>query len=112
MKKMYVVAIFMGISSLAGCSASTPPPKSEVSQQKTKTMVVFGQDGRADVKMTVDSLISYCDEWANVYEMRLGKVYNEGYSECIDLTTKMINDRSNAVKKESMSKNFPFEGKQ
>lgn len=96
---------------LSACSSA--PTKTTVVEVKKPApklgMAVMGTDGRADIKRTVDSLISYCEDWATAYQKRLGKDYVEAYDECIGLTAKMMRDRSvKVIEKAERMGEFPF----
>jgi uncharacterized lipoprotein YmbA len=105
-KNQLLISVLCALS-VVGCASPKPPPV--VQKPVVKDMAVRGHDGRANVRMTVDKLVDYCDDWAKVYESRLGKQYEDGYNECVELTAQMMRDQAKVkVSKSKGMGEFPF----
>jgi hypothetical protein len=112
MKKTVLLSIVCVVG-LTACASPQPAPVPVPVQvkpvQNSHEMAVVGSDGRADVRMTVDKLVDYCQDWAKAYERRLGKDYIKAYDECVDLTAQMMRDQADKLMEESKAADaFPF----
>lgn len=112
MKKSMIIAMSVSAILLGGCAAKVEKPVPVKIEPVKVEQPKLAKKERLNVKKTVSNLLDYCEDWAEAFNVNLGKNPEEAFYECIQLTSENMkeqaDERFRSDETPLSARDFPF----